>query len=200
MPTKDIPNRIRQLRKERGLTQAELGARMASDVTDSTIAKLETGRMALTTAYLTDIARALGVDPMDVLGLRGPGTAVRHVPWLDQGQAPQWRLHTGGNQRVIAIPGHIKGENCFAIDATNDIWPRVTSSGGFIVIDPDDRDLVADKLYLVCQGEEVGCVVRQFVTEPTLGLATTGDTPDLLKIGQSPFEIIGRVVYLGFEL
>lgn len=74
MQTKESQNRIRALRKERGLTQAELGAKMDSDVTDSTIAKLESGRMALTTTYLQEIARVLGVDPMDILGLRGPGS------------------------------------------------------------------------------------------------------------------------------
>lgn len=199
MQTKESQNRIRALRKERGLTQAELGAKMDSDVTDSTIAKLESGRMALTTTYLQEIARALGVDPMDILGLRGPGSGVRHVPKITRGQARDWRLHVARVEEVLVIPAHIEGVNLFAVEEAVLTIPQGNFGGGNIVVDPDSRELVDGKLYLVAEGDEVPCL-RRFITKPSLALVAL--TPDCapLKLGEVPFEIIGRVVYAGFEL
>lgn len=56
-------NGIKMARKRAGLSQEELGKRMPSDLTGSTVAKLETGRMALSLDYILEIADVLKIHP-----------------------------------------------------------------------------------------------------------------------------------------
>lgn len=56
-------NRIREIRKARGLTLAELGEACDPPTTAQTIGRLETGMRNLSTRWMDRIGVALGVDP-----------------------------------------------------------------------------------------------------------------------------------------
>lgn len=56
---------VRQLRKERGMTQAELGARLGLGRTS--ITNLENGQQSPPLSMLPEIASALGVDPLSLI-------------------------------------------------------------------------------------------------------------------------------------
>lgn len=60
-------NRIRELRKERGLTQVELAQMLG--VTQTAIYKLETGASDLDTKWMKKISQALNVNPCELLPL-----------------------------------------------------------------------------------------------------------------------------------
>jgi transcriptional regulator with XRE-family HTH domain len=70
-----IAIRIRELRVERGLTQAQLARR--AGVREATISELETGKSRRLLEVLAKIARALGVAPGDLLGDRKPAKRSR---------------------------------------------------------------------------------------------------------------------------
>ena len=58
---------IKKLRIERGLSQEELAKR--TGYTDrSSIAKIESGKVDLTNSKIAEFARALGIDPSDLMG------------------------------------------------------------------------------------------------------------------------------------
>lgn len=61
-------NNIRSLREDRGMTQADLAKAIGGITTKGTIAKLENGTMGLTLDYIRQIAAALGVSAMEVIG------------------------------------------------------------------------------------------------------------------------------------
>lgn len=61
----DAPNRIRELRMEAGLSQQALGD--AVGVSKVTISDLERGEMQLTVEYMRRLAKALEVEPADLL-------------------------------------------------------------------------------------------------------------------------------------
>lgn len=63
-------NRIRELREKQGLSMAELAQRINSDMSPSTIDKLEKGRRRLTDVWMFRIATALGVEPHELLQAR----------------------------------------------------------------------------------------------------------------------------------
>ncbi|WP_448585657.1 helix-turn-helix domain-containing protein [Thermaurantiacus sp.] len=71
-----MTSRLRELRKARGLTLAELAARCAPPTTAVTIGRLETGMRKLSVPWLERLAAALGVEPADLL----PGGSVASVP------------------------------------------------------------------------------------------------------------------------
>ena len=63
--------RVRELRHERGLSQARLAA--AAEMTRSHICALEEGRAGVSLAVLDGLAAALGVDEGELLQLVGHG-------------------------------------------------------------------------------------------------------------------------------
>jgi transcriptional regulator with XRE-family HTH domain len=56
-------NRVRDIRKEKGLTLADVAARCSPPTTAQTIGRLETGTRNLSLVWMNRIAAALGVDP-----------------------------------------------------------------------------------------------------------------------------------------
>jgi transcriptional regulator with XRE-family HTH domain len=60
-------NRLRELRKARGLTLADVAARCAPPTTAVTIGRLETGTRQLTLPWMQRLATALDVDPRQLL-------------------------------------------------------------------------------------------------------------------------------------
>jgi transcriptional regulator with XRE-family HTH domain len=64
-------NKIRQFRKQRGLTLAGLGA--AIGLTPQSVSRIETGKMRLSTGWMEQIAAALNVSPADLLDATSPG-------------------------------------------------------------------------------------------------------------------------------
>jgi transcriptional regulator with XRE-family HTH domain len=66
-------NRIRDIRREKGLTLADVAARCAPPTTPQTIGRLETGMRNLSLVWMNRIAAALAVEPE--LLLRGESAA-----------------------------------------------------------------------------------------------------------------------------
>lgn len=62
-----MSNRIRDIRKAKGLTLADLAAACAPPTTAQTIGRLETGMRSLSLAWMNRIAAALGVDPASLM-------------------------------------------------------------------------------------------------------------------------------------
>lgn len=62
-----MTSRLREIRKSRGLTLAELAARCDPPTTAVTIGRLETGMRQLTLPWMERIAAALGIEPADLL-------------------------------------------------------------------------------------------------------------------------------------
>ncbi|MFM7404490.1 MAG: helix-turn-helix domain-containing protein [Erythrobacter sp.] len=62
-----MTNRIRDIRKAKGLTLAELGAACSPPTTAQTIGRLETGMRQLSLTWLNRIAAALDVDPASLM-------------------------------------------------------------------------------------------------------------------------------------
>jgi len=58
-----VINRIRDIRKQKGLTLAEVAAACTPPTTAQTIGRLETGMRNLSLVWMNRIAAALGVDP-----------------------------------------------------------------------------------------------------------------------------------------
>ncbi|MDE2412948.1 MAG: helix-turn-helix transcriptional regulator [Sphingomonadales bacterium] len=56
-------NRIRDIRREKGLTLADVAARCSPQTTAQTIGRLETGTRQLSLTWMNRIAAALAVDP-----------------------------------------------------------------------------------------------------------------------------------------
>ena len=74
-------NRIRDIRREKKLTLADVGARCKPATTAQTIGRLETGTRQLSLAWMNRIAAALGVEP-ELLVRSDSGEQPRYVARL----------------------------------------------------------------------------------------------------------------------
>lgn len=81
-------NRIKELRSERGLTQAQLAEMVGT--TDATIQRLESGKRQLTERWAAQISTVLGVDVSAVFGAILPATNAG-LPVIGEVQAGVWR-------------------------------------------------------------------------------------------------------------
>lgn len=195
------PNRIRELRLAAGLTLDGLGAAMRSELTGSTIAKLENRSMALSADYIIELAEALEVAPADILGV--PGSGARLLPVVAKIAAGNWQEAIELSDETIPVPASLKGANLFVMRPSGDSMDLIVpddGDGGFIVVNPDDRDLIDRKCYVVMNqlGE---CTFKRFSASP-LALMPCSSNPNHspIMIGTEPFTVLGRVIYVGREL
>jgi len=168
----NVGERVRALRKSVGMTQAELGNRMASRLKDTTVAKLETGRMQMSVPYLCEIAAVLGVSAG---GLLSGEVAVRQVPvaeWVGgvrlTGEAYPLPVDVGpGELAVFRVGGWhlavdlgargLEAGQCYAVDLEGELHavryeerPRRF----------EHRPWGSDGFVMPVEGEVVGRVVR----------------------------------------
>ena len=105
-------NRIRAIRKEKGMTLADLADACVPPTTPQTVGRLETGMRTLSTKWMDRLARALGVEPellvrgeaanstqvVATLGERGPEALAKPRDAL-----PPTALGGGGNLMVLVV-------------------------------------------------------------------------------------------------
>ncbi|MGB3167239.1 MAG: helix-turn-helix transcriptional regulator, partial [Alteraurantiacibacter sp.] len=68
-------NRIRDIRKSKGMTLAEVAAACEPSTTAQTIGRLETGTRNLSLVWMNRIGAALGVDPEALVKAEGGSAA-----------------------------------------------------------------------------------------------------------------------------
>lgn len=107
-------NRIRDIRKQKGMTLAEVAAACRPPTTAQTIGRLETGMRNLSLGWMNRIAAALGVDPE--LLVKGDSAAQPQVvARLTEGGAEAL-----GAPRDAILPVELGGDApllCLAVDA-----------------------------------------------------------------------------------
>ena len=192
------PNRIEQLRKARGLTQEDLAARVSSDTAISTISRLERGDMALTLEWIHKLARALRISAHDIIAEES--APVRLVPVIGQIAAGNWSDAVEHPDGWIPATGDVGGPNCFALRPIGDSMNEVVDEGGYLVVDPDQFELVAGKIYAVRNAAGETTFKRYQPEPPALLPCSTNPAHRPILLGREPFTVIGRVTWVGRQL
>lgn len=192
------PNRLREIRKAAGLTLEEVGARMKNEMTASTVAKLETGRMALSLDYLLEMADILNVSPSEIL--HKDARAVRWLPVIGFVEASRWGEAMKHSDEFVPVPAHLKGRNLYVLFPFGDSMDRVVPTGGYIVVDPEDRELRHGKFYVI-ENSLGETTFKQFWSNP-LQLSPCSNNPEHepIPLGSQPFTVLGRVIHMGADV
>ena len=101
-----MTNRIRDIRKAKGLTLADLGAACDPPTTAQTIGRLETGMRQLSLTWMNRIAAALGVEPATLMRAEA-AAAGQIVAELTAATGPE-ALTT---PREAVMPNELSSEN-----------------------------------------------------------------------------------------
>lgn len=188
-----VKNKVRELRKAKGMTQEQLAEKVGVHFT--TIAKIERAERGLSVDMLAALARALGVAPIEIIG-EGGGNGLppmRMVPLLGRIAAGNWREAINDPDGSIPVPG--AGENAFALRPDGDSMNLLVGDNAIIVIDPDDMELRDGSVYAMLNGDGES-TFKRFRTGP-MRLEPVSSNPEHkpILLGQEPFTVIGRVTY-----
>ncbi len=118
-------------------------------------------------------------------------------------QAGNWSDQVTQKGETRPIPEHLDGENNFVCPVDGNLYGKLFASGEgecSIVVNPDDKELVDRKFYVVQDGN--GKVsLKQFSTNPLALVSCSTDGPEPpIPLGSEPFAVIGRIVHTGQDL
>lgn len=103
--------RIREVRRAKGLTLAEVAERCSPPTTAQTIGRLETGTRTVSVGWLNRIAHALGVEAGDLVKLpERADLPVAAMLGTDGAHAPR-------HQQVVAAPGPNPGSIALLVES-----------------------------------------------------------------------------------
>lgn len=191
--TSETPNNIRRLRKDRGISQDELAARIGENITGATISRLESGRMALTLDWMVQIAPALEVSVHELISDE-PST-VRMVPIIGQISAGTWQDAVSEPLGHVPIPSTAAGPKAFALQPLGDSMDKVVGPEGYAIVDPEQRELIVGKVYAF-RNEHGETTFKRYVdTPPRLEPCSTNPEHEPILLGSEPLVVIGRVVF-----
>lgn len=188
-----LANRIREIRKARGLSQEELALRLGDDTSTSTISRIEAGRINLTQAWLEKLGAALNVNPLELIA--DAASQVRLVPVIGYVAAGQWAEAIEEPDSWHPVPGDVGGPKAFALKPKGDSMDNVASEGEIIVVDPDQLELIDGKAYIVTNAEGEATFKRYRADPPRLEPDSSNPEHKPILIGREPFLVVGRVVY-----
>lgn len=193
-----LPNRIREFRKARNLSLEELAFRVGEDTSLTTLSKLERGRMELTHRWLERIGQALGVSPLELIA--DATSQVRLVPVLGSVPAGDLAEAIADPQGWLPVPGNIGGDRAFALKPKGDSMDQLVEEGGYIVVDPDELDLIPGRAYVVTTSDGQSTFKRYRPDPPRLEPDSSNPEHQPIFVGREPFVIAGRVIYAAHEL
>jgi transcriptional regulator with XRE-family HTH domain len=124
--------RIREVRRAKSLTLADVAARCSPPTTAQTIGRLETGTRTVSVGWLNRIATALGVDAADLVKLsERADLPVAAILGADGAHAPR-------HDQVVAAPGPGAGAVAVVVEsgigdyrAGDEIWCDCVDADGF---------------------------------------------------------------------
>lgn len=183
-------NRIRELREKHGYSRRQLAEMI--DTTANQLVKLEAGDRRLSDHWADRLAGPLGVQPYELLMPEGLPISMRMIPVLGSVSCGNWKEAIElANRRVPTVFG---GPKAFALEPDGDSMNLLIPEGGYIVVDPDQTDLVNGKSFVVMNGDGEATAKRYRADPPRLEPCSTNPDHLPIAIGVDHFRVIGRVV------
>jgi transcriptional regulator with XRE-family HTH domain len=194
-------NRVRALRKQKGLTLAQLAARMEPPADVAGLQKIETGKTRLSLPWIKRISAALGIEPAELIAGEPVPIACGFVPVLDCATAAQWKEAgpMAGDQLPVVAPPR----DAFAIRIDESGMDRLLPCSGHLIIAPHERELLDGRSYLIIvEGTDSLATIRRFrVGSPPVfeAIWPTGGN-NQVPLGVEPLRVIGRIAALHAQL
>jgi len=184
--------RVKTAMTERRVTQTDL-ARVANLPSQSAMSNILKGKRRITAEEAAVIYRYLGIA-----GPKPIATA-HNVPIIGFGSASSWREAVLMPLGAMTIPPRKAGPKSFAIEIQGDSLDQIVPDGGYVVIDPEQKELRPGKLYLIQNGDH-DATVKCYERQPARFVPLSSN-PVHQPIPASEVDvIIGRVCWQGSPL
>lgn len=141
------------------------------------------------------LAEWLGMSDDDPVpaGARG----VREVPLLGKVPGGNWREAVRRSSNTVEVPAADAPRDAYALEVEGNSMNLVVPDGFTIVVDPNDVDLFAKRLYVVMNPDgEV--TFKQYMENPArLVPCSTEDKHKDIPISGGGFRVVGRITWSG---
>ena len=185
--------RVHSAMKEGGISQARL-AQVIGLTSQSAMSNILKNKRRVTA---DEAARIYAF-----LGIASPRTPpeIRTVPIIGITNAGAWREAIAMPIGVMPIPSRAAGPRSFAIEVSGDSMDKLIEDGGFIVVDPDRKELVPGACYLL-QNSEHEATVKMYQRSPSrFEPCSTNTMHQSFMAADEDFAVLGRVVWKGAPL
>lgn len=181
---------IRKLMDERGETGAGL-ARLLG-ISPDKFSKSMSGKRRFTVSEVDVLRRYFGVLE--------PEQTQRRLPIVGLVSAGAWRE---GFEQVIGWmpnPDNSLSDQAFVVVVSGDSMDQIANDGDQIVVEPRDRTLINNKLYVIRNHEGETTFKRYRENPARLEPCSNNPSHETIYPGQEGFEVIGRVKKLISDL
>lgn len=115
------------------------------------------------------------------------------LPVVGLVSAGQWREGFEQVMGWVPRPDRSLSRNAFVVEISGDSMDRIANEGEQVIVDPRDLDLIADKFYVVRNGEGE-TTFKQYRENPArLEPCSTNPAHETIYLGREPVAVIGRV-------
>ena len=170
----------------------EVAHAISPDLSLTTIAKLEGSRMGLTLDWMQKVARAMKCSPHDLIAQ--DELPFSTLPVVGKIAAGNWAEAIEHPDGYMPVPGARLSGREFLLQVRGDSMDKLVQDGGWVVVDPDAADLVPGKLYAVRNGDGDATFKRFELDPPRLEPCSNSTEHQAIRVGATPFTVIGRVV------
>lgn len=188
-----LPNRLREIRKQRGMTQQQLADLIGTS--NQQIGHLETGDRRLSAPWIEKLVDALGISAGELFEAAGGEVAL--VSWVKAGSfADTVDPYIPQDTPRVPIAG-LRHDQHIALIVEGDSMNRIAPEGALIVVDLQDRELIAGKDYVFRMNDKA--TLKRWRTDPSrLEPYSTAEHETIFP--QSEVEVVGRVVKVILDL
>lgn len=192
MSERELPNRIREQRRNKGLTAEKLAELAGLSV--SYLTRLEVGDRNLSGKSMKAIARALGIEEADLLHRASDQrqTLVPVVSWVSAGRMAAREAVTPRDVTRWISVGDLPPGDWIALEVDGDSMNRVASEGAIIVVDRNDRQLASGKDYVFAYDDGESTFKRYRSDPDRLEPASTNPVHDTI-FPKHGLTVVGRV-------
>lgn len=177
---------VRAKMQERGVTQTDL-ARVVRLTSQSAMSNILKGKRRVTAEEARIIYNYLGIKDEPNF---------RVAPVIGITSAGNWREAIEVPIGSIPYPSSVAGPRAFGLEVSGDSMDLVIEDGGWVLIDPDRKELRPGSCYLISNGDEATVKMYQR-TPPRFEPCSTNPDHKSFLVSESDFTVIGQVVWKG---
>lgn len=176
--------------KARKVTQTGM-AKIMGLPSQSAFSNILKGKRRITAEEAAIAYRFLGLE-------RAP--TIQQVPIIGITQAGNWREAIDLPMGTLPIPPQIASDDAFALQVDGNSMNLLIEEGGFIIVDPREKELRAGKSYVI-QNLDGETTVKCYMRDPArFEPVSDDDTHKGWLVSEREFSVVGRVVWKGAPL
>lgn len=183
------PELVRTTMAKVGYTQTDM-ARLVGLPSQSAFSNIIKGKRRVTAQEARKIYQILQIPTT-------PAPNILSVPIIGITNAGMWREAIRMPLGQMPIPQGVAGPRSFALEVSGDSMDLLIEDGGFVVIDPDRKELVVGKCYLIANGDHEA-TVKMYQRDPARFVpCSRNEMHGSFMVADSDFAVLGRIVWKG---